>query len=176
MFDLEATIGASPDANMVEIYVLPPGAACDSNVVNVGWTKTIHTPFENGTTQNLKNYHHRDMTYTYDLSNDGQRAIRKLAQHEAFASLSRDRGLYAIAFMEDTVPPHRFPSTRDVTFTEELKRTCYRINNRLFFVHDEELNKYHYYYFRYQHAENVDLRKMQADLDRALKKVMRSSI
>lgn len=170
MVDL-ASLASKHDTNLVEIYLLPPGvqASADDHVVDVAWTRPFAGPlFGNGTTQNMKNYHHRDMTYTYDLGNDGQRAVRKLAQHEAF-----ERRLYAIAFMEETVPPHRFPSTRDMTFVEELKRSCYRINNRLFFVHDEDTEGRHYYYFRYQHAENVDLQKVQADLDRAVRKVMK---
>jgi hypothetical protein len=175
MIDLETIIGSN--ANLVDIYVLPPGikASADENVVEVGWRRALSTAesaFGNSTVQNIKNYHHRDMTYTYDLGNDGQRAVRKLAQREMFAARARGTTpYYAIAFIEETVPPHRFPSTRDITFVEELKRSSYRVNNRLFFVHDEDQEGYHYYYFRYQHSENVDFRKIQGDLDRSMRKL-----
>jgi hypothetical protein len=137
-----------------------------NGVISVMWKKNIHpTKFGAPTTQLLKEYHYRDMIYIYDLESDNQRIVRRLAQ-ESMCSLTQR--IYALSFIEEVLPPHRFPSTRDITHTETLKRMSYRINNRVQFIHDiDETKQIHYYYFRYMHSDNVDMRKIESDIQRA---------
>lgn len=177
IINLEHLMSGS-DGNVVEIYLLP-SSQCDSdaNVIDISWKTQLNlrgsfmTNGNNGTVQYTRNYYHRDMCYSYDLENDGQKVMRKLAKKEMNVKTSRN-GIYAVVFQEESLPPHRFPTTKDITYTEEIKHTTYRINNRLFLYHDEE-DDFHTYYIRYQHSENVDFHKMQSDLDRALGKLLR---
>ena len=176
IIDLESIIGGSGGSggNVVEIYLLPsPQTDTSANVVDISWKKplSLRAPFlQNGTVQHVRNYYHRDMCYSYDLENDGQKILRKLAKKEV--NSEGRRGIYAVVFHEETLPTHRFPATKDITYTEEIKHTSFRINNRMFLYHDEE-DDFHTYYIRYQHSENVDFRKMQSDLDKTLGKLLR---
>lgn len=171
IINLEHIVSEYADANAVEIYILPPSRnGADGRVIDVSWKKplTLRGPFACGTVQYVRNYYHRDMCYSYDLENDGQKVTRKLAKKDVRAA----GGLYAIVFQEEMLPPHRFPATKDITYVEEVKHQSYRINNRMFLYHDEEDGE-HTYYIRYNHSDNVDLRKMQSDLDRALATLLR---
>lgn len=157
--------------NIIETYICPESTAnLGSDPVLVGWDRDIPFTINHSTTptfQTVKEYHHRDMTYIYDLENDGQRVVRRLAQKEDTAG---GNNVYTVAYTEEVLPTHRFPSTRDIAHSEITKRKSYRINNRLHFIHDEdEDGRLHYYYFRYQHADNVDVRKMQHDFDRTFR-------
>lgn len=166
--DIQATISATSNVNVIESYICPEPAATDASCVKVGWGREVPFTINHGTgatAQNLKEYHHRDMTYIYDLDTDGQRTIRRLVQKEDFGT----RYVYTVGLVEENLPTHRFPSTRDISHTEVVKRLLYRINNRMHFIHDEDESGVHYYYFRYQHADNVDVRKMQADFDRSFR-------
>lgn len=165
--DIQSVIATNPNINIIESYVFRPSNEIAS-AVKIGWCEEVPFSINHGmgaTTQVVKEYHHRDMTYIYDLDSDGQRAVRRLAQKED----TTVRGLYTIAFIEETIPTHRFPSTRDIAHAEVVKRRSYRINNRMHFIHDEDEAGFHYYYFRYQHSDNVDIRKMQADFDRSFR-------
>lgn len=163
---------SSPEsaANIVEVYVCPPNA----DAAMVGWKHalTVRMPSaQGGTTQDIKNYHHRDMTYSYDLENGAQRVVRKLAQ-----ACHRAGELYAVAFNEEVIPIHRFPSTRDMSHVEVVRRTSWRINNRMYIIDDLEVDTgIHYHYIRYQHSDNVDARKMQSDFERALRQIRQPS-
>jgi hypothetical protein len=151
--------------NLVEVYVCPTKVDyATKQWVNVGWNAPykLGTGFGVGNKQELKEYHHRDLTYMYDLANDGQRAYRKLAQNEA-----AHRSMYAVSYLEETVPTHRFPCTQEVAHEDTIVRTTYRINNRIHFIHDTDKNQNNYYYFRYQHSDNVDLKKIQSDFNKS---------
>lgn len=112
-------------------------------------------------------YNHRDLTLSYDLENDAQRVIRKSLQKSCAISQ-----WWAASFEEDVLPIHRFPSTQEITKEGHLTRTSFRINNRLFLYIDKE-DDWEYLYIRYQHAPNVDLSKMQNDLDRLMDRITR---
>lgn len=157
--------------NLIELYICPEEVRADDHKICVGRSTAVSLNMRSSipySVQNLKIYHYRDLTYIYDLDNDGQRTIRKLAQKEDFTC---GRNIYCVASIEEVIPTHRFPSTQDITHTEVIKRKSYRLNNRMYFIHDEDDTGMHYYYFRYQHSDNVDIRKMQADFDRAFKQI-----
>jgi len=151
------------NTNVVEVYLCPHDVHDKSNI-KVGWKQPlgISTMFGNGVKQELKEYHHRDMTYVYDLANDGQRAMRRLGQKDVC-----NGNMYAISFMEETIPTHRFPSTKEIVHEEVIVRTSFRINNRMHVVHDN-IENVHHYFIRYQHSDNVDIKKMVHDFNRAL--------
>jgi hypothetical protein len=162
--NIQTLIAENPQVNIIESYLCPDARDC----LRVGWDRNVPFTINHGTgatTQVVKEYHHRDMTYVYDLDSDGQRAVRRLAQKDDKTT----RAIYTVAFIEECIPAHRFPSTKDIAHTEVIQRRLYRLNNRMHFVHDEDESGLHYYYFRYQHADNVDVKKMQSDFDRAFR-------
>ena len=166
MIDLATLL--SEHGNHVEIYICPQ-MVHESTSIKVGWRNAIKLDslrLGNGSQQHIKEYYHRDMVYTYDLTNDGQRVYRKLAQND----LCYDR-IYAVSYIEEVLPTHRFPCTCDTAHEMTVHRTTYRINNRMYFVHDIEDDQNHYYYVKYQHAQNVDMKKMQQDLDHVLARI-----
>lgn len=168
--ELASLLGES--TNYLEVYICPQHIRHgDTHVVSVGWaaTNNIGRGLGNASVQTFKEYHNKDLTYTYDLSNDCQRVSRKLAQSEHSTN-----NVYAISFIEETLPSHRYPCTTDVMCDVKITRTVWRINNRMQFIHDMDDNKNNYYYIRYYHSPNVDLRKMQQDFDKTwsyLKKI-----
>jgi hypothetical protein len=166
--DVTRIIGSqgSINANVFEFYLYPGATDGSDGVVSVMWKKIIHPmKFGTSTTQYVKEYHYRDMVYIYDLDSDNQRVVRRLAQESL---VSPRASLCALSYLEEVLPSHRFPSTLDMTHIDTFKRTTYRINNRVQFIHDaDETKQIHYYYFRYMHSENVDMHKIDADIQRA---------
>ena len=81
--------------------------------------------------------------------------------------------LYAVCLDEDVLPSHRFPCTQEIVKEGSVTRSSMRINNRMFLMHYIE-DGHHYVYVRYQHASNVDIKKMQEDLDKTLNRLRRS--
>ena len=163
----------SDDVNCVEIYVgTGVGAASTcKTVVQVAASSCPNLAgFGAGHTSRYKDYYFGDMSYSYDLSNDGQRITsRKLVNDVTPAPK-----LYVMCFKETTLPSHRFPCTRNLSHTSETLRTTYRINNRMFINHDRtDSEAKGYVYIRYNHSTQVDLAKMQNDLDRVINLLMK---
>jgi hypothetical protein len=151
----------SENTNVVEIYICPTTVVFDGKfTVQVGWHEPIvlGTGIGSPTVQEIKEYYHRDLVYTYDIANDGQRAFRRLVQNE--------RASGNMCFMEETIPSHRFPCTKDIAHETTIVRRSYRVNNRMFFIHDRDPEQNNYYYLRYQHSDNVDIKKMNLDFQK----------
>ena len=146
--------------------------------------------------QILTEFHHRDMLYVYDLANDNQRAYRRvLWDHTFLPTRTTPRGAIGpsvvLTWEEDTLPHHRFPCTTDVAHRIEFKRWTAKINNRLSYVIDEvrpegaampvSLNTLgesvntptpdgtrYTHCIRFHYSPNVEMTKMQSDLDGVL--------
>lgn len=114
----------------------------------------------------LEEYRYKELLYIYDRSNDGQRTVYREALSESWNAVG---DLYRVVFQEDNLPSHRFPCTGDMVKNDSYVRRSFKINNRLFLIEetlagDTKTPSYRYY-IRYNHAANVDLVKMQADLN-----------
>jgi len=177
----ELSVYLAEPVNIVEIYWLPqrrPEVQSDTLYVDVGWpcapTASLARFFGNGTSQRYREYTHRDVTYSYDLANDAQRAYQRATAQDHLM----DRA-YVLALHEEPVPPHRFPCVKEIQESTDVTRTTYRINNRMYVTHDTvapaegaagraPAAPAEYVYVRYNHAANVDLARMQQDLQRTL--------
>ena len=160
------------DTQVLEIYVCPTKACLDGDdPIRVGWDhiSAIQT-LGQGHTTSMRVYFHRDMCYTYDKENDGQRVIARRLCNEALLS----DNLYVMSLEEDVLPSHRFPTTDEIAYETDLTRTTYRINNRINVVHDKE-GVHQYMYLRYTHAPNVDTKKTVEDLEKAIRRAMRAT-
>lgn len=156
--------------NVVEIFFTPSvhiaeDAKTEQVSIPIAWKEPLQIPsvLGNGYKETLTEYYHRDLCYTYDKSNDAQRVTRKIACSE-----NTHRRWYAMSWLEETLPSHRFPSTTEIVHQEVIQRTSYRVHHRIFFIHDIDASNFHYYYIRYQHSEHVDMKKIQADVSRVM--------
>ena len=173
-FDLSSVL--APEVSVVEVFVLPQHRTRgeSEDTIRIGWTGAkipIIPPFWNVVqTSQIQIYCHRDLSYSYDIATDGQRCVRQTWCKDRFI----DDNFYVVGFQEDVLPCHRFPSTREIVHETNILRQVYRMNNRICLHQDfDEKENTSYLYFRYQHAENVDITKMNQDLGNAMRKLMR---
>jgi hypothetical protein len=154
--------------NLIEIYICPKRPLLDKNplFIDVLWDRELYGPahlagFPALSKQKHKftEYYHKDMCYSYDMTNDAQ----TVTSQEVLAE--RVEGpFYVHLLKEDTLPTHRFPCTTDIHSTHVVEKMCYRINNRMVFV----VENGNIIYLRYTHTDNVDTKKMQEDMTNAL--------
>lgn len=156
---------------VVDVYLCPERVSDDMQMLCTGWKQVppnVPSWITSQSPSTIFEYHYRDMICAYDKNNDSQRIYRKKLLRETFHGF-----LYGVSHIEEVLPVHRFPCTQDITHECETIRISHRINNRLFLHHDQE-DDFHYIYVRYQHAPNVDLKKMQESLDTTLRRLTRS--
>lgn len=173
--------------NVVDIYICPRGAQNNGDWASqIGWA----TPSSNipsfgggkGSLQHFIEYFHRELCYVYDTANDGQRVLKRTV-----LASQQHRPFVAYAYQEDQLPSHKYPCVSELTHKQEIQRTTFRINNRLSFIIDIECpsdsssanensdrESYTYYYIRYQHAHNVDTKKIEEDVKYALNNCKRT--
>lgn len=162
-----------PLVNVVEWYILPKAMDADT-VADALWIPIAYDrpQFPSIRFRNpevLEEYRYKELLYSYFRSNDGQRTIFRQAFNETMDDENR---IYRLLLQEDILPSHRFPCSKDIALNERLTRRSFKINNRLYLMEDQieistknkPVYQYHYY-IRYTHAQNVDLVKIQQDLD-----------
>jgi hypothetical protein len=176
IYDLRG-LSECPRANVVEWYILPEKGDPEALWVTIGYDRPQFPSIRFRNPMVLEEYRYKELLYSYDRSNDAQRTVFRQALVEQWGAAGR---VYRLMLQEDILPSHRFPCSKDIQINERLVRRSFKINNRLALVEeqveiDSEMKKnkekggagtfvYHYY-LRYQHAPNVDLDKMQSDLN-----------
>jgi hypothetical protein len=161
---MDLSLLVDDSVNCLEVYLLPPKTPQNGaeHWINAGWAQPPLLPFGNPTKSNFVEYAVADMTYAYDLANDGQRVFRRHLKTQRLAD-----GWYATAFDEESLPIHRCPCTDDIANKTEILRISYRINNRMFVHHDYD-GSHHYIYIRYNHSPRMDMAKMHKDFTRCM--------
>ena len=176
----------------LESWVKPEGTNCieihlskhigldkdkDKNVIDIttdNETKGLLVKFGNGSFSKFKNYYYKDYQYSYDLSNDAQRVTKRIHTYDS----NPHARMYIVGYNENVLASHRFPTTAEISNTNIIERTSFRINNRLFIyndkVYDESIgdNPYEYIYARYNHSPQVDLKHMQTDIERIVRQLI----
>lgn len=183
---VNSTSGASTNGvsalNCIELYFTND----DKNKQRrAGWKSIRFTSQWNGaiSTQMLQEYHNRDLVYIYDLRNDAQKVVRKSFRAEN----CKMQNIHVIGYDEEVAPPHRFPCTSDLSHTANIERTIFRINSRMYLYIDKcaaaddgssadgaGAGDVHYIYIHYNHADTVEIVRMQSDLSRALNWIRRN--
>lgn len=131
---------------------------------------SFKNPFPNKPTiNNSKTYHHRNLIYKYELENDGQRVTRQI-----FMKDKEEKNMHIIGLNIDILPSHKFPCTDEIIHAIDIESQIYRINNRMFIYLEKESDGISYLYIKYNHAENIDLTKMQYDLTRTIQWIQRN--
>lgn len=176
--DLSTFLGER--TNVVEAYIVPRAGKDVDNApfVRVAWPGRLSiTCLGQGHTAEMHVYHYHDMIYTYDRSNDGQRACRRRLEKEQLCSGPRGLQVYALGFEEEVLPNHRFPSSTEMEQKHVIERTTYRIHNRLHLCVDFDTeNQETTAYIRYGHHTQVDVRRVQQELDRVLQMLQRVGV
>lgn len=174
------------DVNCIDIYICRNFSGGDNATVipvHANLTSPI-LGLGTGTQSKIESYWYRDMCYTYDIANDAQRVTRRLVHNDHIIQHGM-HCLYVIVLNEETLPSHMFPCVNEITNNNTTSRTSYRINNRMFLYHDvvgeyatepthdsnekKVINTSEYLYLRYKHSQQVDLIKIQADIDRVIR-------
>ena len=186
--------------NCVEIHLSKHiGQNSDSHVMDITSdteTKSLLAKFGNGSFSKFKNYYYKDYQYSYDLSNDAQRVTKKIHTYD----VNPHARIYVVSYNENVLMSHRFPTTGDISNTNIVERTSYRINNRLFIYNDKVFDEHNYatsehnhatsehnhatsehnnvnsydeyIYARYNHSSQVDLKHMQTDIERIVRQLI----
>lgn len=183
LYDL-CVLDTCPRANVMEWYILPGGAAntdTEALWVTIGYDRPQFPSIRFRNPMALEEYRYKELLYSYDRSNDAQRTVFRQALEECWGAGGK---VYRLMLQEDILPSHRFPCSKDIQLNERLVRRSFKINNRLALIEeqvevdvetetgtkkgkgkDKEVTYVYHYYIRYQHAPNVDLDKMQSDLN-----------
>jgi hypothetical protein len=116
-----------PDVNLVDVYIcrIPPKKINPYDVaatIDITWSNTNdnskilknYINFKNST--EIYEYHYRDLCYSYDLSNDGQRVVRKIFKKDICTD-----SCYAISFNEEVLPSHMYPCVNEETAKKHIK-------------------------------------------------------
>jgi len=156
------------NVNLVEHYFCPTKHQPNENILQCGWTQLPKLPlhyFKNRLDQEIVEYCHRDLIYSYDYSNDAQRVYQKNWLHDCVNDAQ-----YTVSFQEESLPIHRFPCTTEINEKRTLHRVHYKINNRMFFVVEKEEDQW-VLYLKYQHVSNIDIDKMNEDWNQAIQQL-----
>lgn len=169
IYQLHEALMECPRGNVIEWYILPKG---DNNTDPLWMTlaspNSLFPSIRFRHPVALEEYRYKELLYSYDRSNDGQRTIYREALSESVRQ-DAESGVYRVVFQEDSLPSHRFPCSGDMVKNDSYVRRSFKINNRLFLIEETMLEDtktpMYQYYLRYNHAANVDIVKMQADLN-----------
>jgi hypothetical protein len=171
MLDLEQllergeALGGDVDVNLVEIHYGTATSDCTIDVSQKA-TNLGEIMGQSGITTNIVELHHKDMTYVYDKSCDGQKVLRKIP-----LAYEQDGKWHAFVYHEETLPGHRFPCTNDVDAKHVFVRTTYKFNNRMHVIKDALPDGKSVVYVQYRHASMVDIKKMTSDAMRLMQRL-----
>jgi len=157
--------------NLIEVYFSPEDFK-NKEVLEIGWKELPNIPvksFKNRTDFEIIEYVHGDLVYSYDISNDFQKVIRKVALNEHISNR-----FYLVASDEETLPTHRFPCTNAIINKERFTRIYYKFNNRIFFIVEKDESDVYTLCLRYNHSYNVDIDKMNEDWKTIFTTIQRS--
>ena len=174
MIQLEAFL-KNTDINSIEVFItnaVKSDPHTHMQVCDVSNSKILDSTlkcFGSGHEAVFTNYFFKNMCYVYDMANDGQRVVKRSFVKDNIYTYS-SFNLVALGIKEDTLLSHRFPCGNDIAHKNKITRTSYRINNRMFLCREKEDGSQNdYVYIRYNHSPQVDLKKMQADLERVIR-------
>lgn len=166
---LDIFVDENSTINLVEVYmVCGPKKEFGYTMGYVTQNSKLMTSLQDAygipTKQVLCEYIHRDMIYVFDRADDRQRATRKIASKEW-----EQLPFYIVGYQEEQLPVHRFPSVSEITSQRIIQRTQFRVSNRIYVYIDYDESKQYSYTIRYQHASNVDVKKMDQDVERVMR-------
>ena len=122
--------------NVVELYFCPESIEANSYVFQCGWKELPRLPvhlFKNRLDQQLTEYYHRDLIYSYDRSNDAQRTYQRTWIQDDLQG-----PMYTVAYQEESLPTHRFPCLQEINEKKTFHKIHYKINNRMYFILEKD--------------------------------------
>jgi hypothetical protein len=180
-----ADFAAHPTANAAFVYLRPDDvpvvadALGAATAVTTAWPRLpkgfgTDLPREwRRSRLELVEYSRNSLAYSYDLSNDGQRNVTLHTQLDRLGR--RD---YTLLGLEEALPAHRFPCTREIDRVAHIRRDVYRVHHRLAMhidrVREAGGSEYTLIYFKYTHGPQVDLPAVLQQLRVAVGRVVRA--
>lgn len=133
----------------------------------------LNSIFGEGNLIETIDYHQKDMIYSYDMASDGQKVYKiVLKMHDS------SKGIYS--YESEQLPAHRFPCLDNITYKSSIKKTSFRINNRMYLNYEEETTAdaetFKYIYIHYKHTESMDLKKINSDYERISRMLKRLNL
>lgn len=153
------------NSNKVELYFCSEEISLDGSSFNCSWESLPRIPlniFKGRIDQKTIEFCHRDLTYSYDMSNDSQRVYQNILVNDKV-----DGKLYIASFNEEVHPTHRFPCTSEINEKREIYKIIYKINNRMSFNIEKENERWSLY-LKYNHSSIVDMDSMNKDWNEKL--------
>lgn len=162
-----------PNGNTMEWYICPSKNMSPENLwIDIGYSSKQYPSIHFRNPMVLDEYAYKELVYQYDRSNDSQKAICRSVLKD---DIDNDKMVYSTILKEEHLPSHRFPCSTNIDTLGKITRKSYKINNRIYFIEDEvqkptsEQPEY-VYYLRYNHSQQVDIRKMKDDFDSFVKR------
>lgn len=146
------------ETDIINIYFCK---SIENNCINlITVKKNLKLKF---TKRDLAIYYKNDLFYIYDLSNDSQFTYKsKLLNHDIIHD--NNKLLSINSYKETKVSCYLFPSTNTISKKSKYTLEECRINNRLSFSIKTE-NNIKIAFITYKHSSNVDIDKMNNDLN-----------
>jgi len=178
--DLESFTNDNESLNVVQVYLSSGETEVLGDIVDIRVAEekalsiadAMKARFGKAYVHKYLTLHYQNMQYVYDLDNDGQKTIKTTLLKEDL----QDHGAwYFQGLHEETIPSHLFPCTQSLEEESTIDAEHYRVNNRMYVVHEKVAWKgcpgdtYHSFYVKYNHSQNVELSKMQHDINRAIR-------
>jgi hypothetical protein len=139
-----------------------------NNIADDNDVKIIETKFKNSREEKFKSYYMKDKIYTYDLENDNQQVSSKCKINSNLIRRDKKYDLFIVSYNKDRFPPYLFPCTDEIDHICSYTIKEFKINNRISLIIRKEDNM-NSIYIEYKHSQNVDIDKMNDNINRLVK-------
>jgi len=153
--------------NLIEIYIIN---SKDEHEINVKTSdnieKLIDSVYKKNRIENYKSYFYKERVYTYELTNDNQYVYTKIKKN-----IDIINNILVISSKQDKQPNYTFPCTNDIDNICEYTIKEYKISNRISIImrYDNDIKTF---YIEYKHSQNVDIDKVNEQINRILAKIL----
>jgi hypothetical protein len=170
--------GSQEDINLIEIYFINRDIrGLQENIMDVSVKNSLETFIDNyykkSRVEKYKTYTHKEIIYTYELSNDNQYVSSKIKKHMDIID-----NILVICSKNNKQPNYTFPCTNEIDSISEYIIKEYKISNRISLIlrcdsggdsGSEEINTL---YIEYRHSNNVDIDKINETINKIIRKIL----
>ena len=167
--------------NLIEIYIKKIGNAnsSDNNVIDIRvddkMLDLIQHKYKNFKTTKYICYYRNELCYVYDMTDDNQYVYSKLKKIDStIPAKRREYELYMISYKFSKLPTHLFPCLNDIDDVVEYTLSEYKLTNRLSLIIRKD-NYGQYVYLEYKHSSQMDIEKIQANINNIMNNIFTTS-
>lgn len=167
--------------NLIEIYIKKIGNtnSSDNNVIDIRvddkMLDLIQHKYKNFKTTKYICYYRNELCYVYDMTDDNQYVYSKLKKIDSIIPTKRrEYELYMISYKFSKLPTHLFPCLNDIDDVVEYTLSEYKLTNRLSLIIRKD-NYGQYVYLEYKHSSQMDIEKIQANINNIMNNIFTTS-